>query len=154
MIDLEENKRELLILKSKFLSLELSIGKAEEMKKELEELEKKTLQEGFWNDTKSANIVLHDMKEIKNKYSSLTKIKTDLEDLIEANDFLIVENDEEMSLDLIKRTNILKEDIEKLETKMFLSGKFDKNNAIITLHPGARRNGITRLGTNALQNVF
>ena len=140
MIDLEENKRELLSLKSKFLSLELSIGKAEEMKRELEELEEKTLQEGFWNDTKSANIVLRDIKEVKNKYSSLTKIKTDLEDLIEANEFLIVENDEEMSLDLIKRTNILKEDIEKLETKMFLSGKFDKNNAIITLHPGARRN--------------
>jgi hypothetical protein len=31
-----------------------------------------------------------------------------------------------------------------------LSGKYDSNNAIITLHPGARWNWKSRLGSNAL----
>ena len=44
----------------------------------------------------------------------------------------------------------LAEEIEKLELATLLSGKYDSNNAIITLHPGARRNRISRLGWNAL----
>lgn len=150
MIDLEENKRELQELNSKFITLENSIGKQEELEKVIKELEEKTLQDGFWNDTKSANVVLRDMKEVKNKYNSLVRIKKDIENLIETNEFLFIENDEEMALELIKSTANLKEEIEKLETKMFLSGKFDRNNAIITLHPGARWNRISRLGSNAL----
>ena len=108
------------------------------------------MQSGFWNDTKNANVILRDMKEVKSKYTSIVKIKKDIENLIEANEFLLLEHDEEMESDLLKSTAILKNDMEKLETKMFLSGKFDKNNAIITLHPGARRNRVSRLGTNAL----
>ena len=85
---------------------------------------------------------------------SLVSIKKEFENLIETNDFLRLEADDDMASDLIKSTNILRDNIEKLETKMFLSGKFDKNNAIITLHPGARWNWVTRLGTDALQDVF
>ena len=140
MIDLEENKRELKELETRFLNLENTIGKAEDLEKSLKDLEEKTLVEGFWNDTKTANAVLQDIKEVKAKYTSITSIKKDLYNLIETNEFLFLENDEEMGIDLIKSTN----------TKMFLSGKFDRNNAIITLHPGARRNRITRLGTNAI----
>lgn len=71
---------------------------------------------------------------------SLVSIKKDIENLIETNEFLLLENDDEMEVELVKSTNLLRDNIEKLETKMFLSGKFDRNNAIITLHPGARRN--------------
>lgn len=92
---------------------------------------------GFWNDTKTANVVLKDMKEVKSKYTSLVSVKKEIETLIETNEFLQIENDDEMSNDLIKSTNKLNADVEKLETKTLLSGKFDKNNAIITLHPGA-----------------
>ncbi len=92
---------------------------------------------GFWNDNKSANVVLRDMKDVKAKYISIVKIKNEIENLIETNDFLLLEDDEEMKIELVKSTSSLRNKIEKLETKMFLSGKFDKNNAIITLHPGA-----------------
>ena len=53
------------------------------------------------------------------------------------NEFLLLENDEELSKELEKSTSKLAKDLEKLETKMLLSGKYDKNNAIITLHAGA-----------------
>lgn len=149
MIDLEENKRELQDLKAKYLSLDKTLDK-NKLEKNLKELEEKTLQDGFWNDVKNANSVLRDIKEVKAKVTSLNEIKNDLENLIETNEFLLLESDEEMAIDLLKSTNALRENIEKLETKMFLSGKFDRNNAIITLHPGARRNRVTRLGTNAL----
>lgn len=137
MVDLEENRRELQNLKEKFDSLEKALGTEEELAKILKELENKTMEEGFWNDTKAANLVLRDMKEVKAKYTSLTQVKQNLEELIELNDFLMIEHDDEMEQDLAKSTSSLEKEIEKLETKMFLSGKFDRNHAIITLHPGA-----------------
>ncbi len=99
---------------------------------------------------KKANVVLRDMKDVKAKLLDISSIKNDLENLIEINEFLKIETDEEMEKHLEKDTNVLKTKLEKLETKMFLSGKFDKNNAIITLHPGARWYRISRLGSNAL----
>lgn len=77
------------------------------------------------------------MKDVKAKYTDIVWAEKEIENLIETNEFLCIESDEEMANDLLKSTARLKNKLEKLETKMFLSGKFDKNNAIITLHPGA-----------------
>lgn len=53
MLDFDENKRELEELNTKFLSLENTIGKAEDLEKKLKELEEKTLAERFleWYET-------------------------------------------------------------------------------------------------------
>ena len=150
MIDLEENKRKLQDMEKRFLSIEKSIGRLEVLEEKLKELEAKTLVDGFWNDTKNSNTVLQEIKDVKSKYTSLKSAKQTLSNLIEMNDFLILENDEELENELSKNTESLEKELEKLEIKMFLSGKYDKNNAIITLHPGARRDRITGLGTNAI----
>ena len=150
MLDLEENKRRLQEMQNRFVSLENSIGKIEELEEKLKNLERKTLAEGFWNDIKNSNIVLQEIKEIKSKYIGLKDVKQTIINLLEMNEFLLSENDEELGIELVKNTNSLEKNLEKLEIKMLLSGKFDKNNAIITLHPGARRNRITRLGSDAL----
>lgn len=52
-------------------------------------------------------------------------------------DLLQVEEDEELAKDLLKSTDTLEKDIEKLEITTLLSGKYDNNNAILTIHPGA-----------------
>ncbi|MCI8519138.1 MAG: PCRF domain-containing protein [Clostridia bacterium] len=137
MLDLDENKRDLQELKDRFFKLIDTIGTKEKLEAELKKLEEKTIVTGFWNDTKNANNILRDIKEVKNKYTSIVSINNDLDNLIETNEFLMLENDDEMANDLDRSTSKLRESIEKLETKMFLSGKFDRNNAIITLHPGA-----------------
>ena len=48
-----------------------------------------------------------------------------------------MEPDEEIIRDLLKNTNILQKELEKLELSTLLSGKYDSNNAILTIHPGA-----------------
>ena len=107
------------------------------MSARIEELEKKSMQEGFWNDSKTSSIVLQEMKSLKNKYSKITKIQSELKNLQELNDLLLIEEDEELAKDLLKNTKILEQELEKLEIETLLSGKYDKNNAIVTLHPGA-----------------
>ena len=42
-----------------------------------------------------------------------------------------------MVKDLLKDTASLEKEIESLEVKTLLSGRYDKNNAILTIHPGA-----------------
>lgn len=137
MIDLEENKRKLESLKERYLSLEKTIGNIEELENKLKDLESKTLEDGFWNDSKMSNVVLQELKDLKSKYAGLKSIYNSLSSLIEMNEFLLLENDEDLAIELAKNTFALEKELEKLEIKMLLSGKYDKNNAIITLHPGA-----------------
>ncbi len=137
MIDLEENKRTLTDMEERLSSLEKTIGTVDELEKKLKELEHQTLAEGFWNDNKKSNSVLQEIKSVKAKYIGIKDIKQNIANLIEMNEFLLLENDEELSKELEKSTSKLAKDLEKLETKMLLSGKYDKNNAIITLHAGA-----------------
>lgn len=107
------------------------------MKKELKELEDKTMSEGFWNDSKTSGKVLQDIKSLKGKITRFSNINSETNNLIELNELLLIEEDQEMAEELLKNTIKVEKDIEKLELEILLSGKFDKNNAIITLHPGA-----------------
>ena len=107
MLDLEENKRKLLDIKERFSSLEKTIGRIEDLEKELNELEHKTLEEGFWNDTKKSNAVLQEIKSVKSKYTGLKEISQNINNLLEMNDFLVLENDEELSKELEKSTSKL-----------------------------------------------
>ena len=46
-------------------------------------------------------------------------------------------NDDDLAKDILSGTDKLSKDIERLELETYLSGKYDRNNAIITIHPGA-----------------
>ena len=41
---------------------------------------------------------------------------------------------------MVQDVKKMENQIEMFEVETLLSGKYDKNNAIITIHPGARRN--------------
>ena len=48
-----------------------------------------------------------------------------------------MEDDEEVAKEILKSTKQLEGDLENLQLETLLSGKYDRNNAILTLHPGA-----------------
>ncbi len=91
----------------------------------------------FWNDTKRSTDILTRIKRLQNKIDNFEKLRKDLINLIEMNDFLIANFDQEMGKEIIESTKNLQKSIENLELETLLTGKYDKNNAIITLHPGA-----------------
>lgn len=109
----------------------------DKLKSELDELENLTTVQGFWNDSKNSASVLQEIKNIKSKTNKFKECSEQLDNLIELNDFLIIDFDEELSNDLYKNLLKIEKEIEKFELETLLNEKFDKNNAIITLHPGA-----------------
>ena len=104
---------------------------------ELRILEEETVKDGFWNNQKNSGKVLQQIKSLKGKLNKYNNIKSNLDNLIELNDLLLLELDDDMSNQLVKNSKELENILEKFEIQTLLNGKFDKNNAIITLHPGA-----------------
>ena len=104
---------------------------------ELKKLEEETVKDGFWNNQKNSGKVLQQIKSLKGKLNKYNNIKSNLDNLIELNDLLLLELDDDMSNQLVKNSKELENILEKFEIQTLLNGKFDKNNAIITLHPGA-----------------
>ena len=107
------------------------------LENDLKQLESQTINENFWLDTKNSSTVLKKISVIKAKLEKYNKIKADFENLKDLSELLKIELDEEMAKDLIKATNKIEKEIMNLEINTLLSGKYDINNAIITLHPGA-----------------
>lgn len=107
------------------------------IKKEISKLENQTMQDGFWNDSQTSGKVLQKMKDLKGKYTKFTGLESEVNDLLEMNNILLIESDEELEKELDVNTSNLQKALEKFEVQTLLSGKYDSNNAILTLHPGA-----------------
>lgn len=107
------------------------------LENELNTLEKQTTENNFWEDSKNSSKVLKRITEIKNKIEQYKKVHNELQNLKDLTELLKQENDEDLEKDLENGIVILNTNVEKLEISTLLSGKYDSNNAIITLHPGA-----------------
>ena len=107
------------------------------LENELSELEKQTNQLDFWSDSKNSSKVLKRITELKNKVGQFKNVRSDLDNFIEIKNLLLQESDVDLEKELEVGVPKLEKEIEKLETSTLLSGKYDINNAIITLHPGA-----------------
>lgn len=136
MLELEENLSKLQELNNKIQFIKESI-KIDSLTMELERLEKKTVEEGFWDDIEASNKTFSKINSIKKKISQYKELETETQNLLEINELLTLEFDEELFKDLIDKTQKIEKDIEKLQVLVLLSGKYDNNNAIITMHPGA-----------------
>lgn len=101
-------------------------------------LQEETNTPGFWDDIKKSTVVLSELKSVQNKVNKYNQIKENLQNLFDLNELLTLEEDLELVKDLLKDTAKLEKDVETLEVETLFSGKYDKNNAILTLHPGAR----------------
>ena len=107
------------------------------LEKRLNELEEKTTKQEFWEDTENTTKVLSEIKKIKSKYVKYKELEKEINNLLELSELVQLEFDEEIAKDIVKNTKKEQKNIEKLELETLLSGKYDANNAIVTIHPGA-----------------
>ncbi len=107
------------------------------VKNKLSELEDQVASEGFWNDAENSGKILKEIKQLKDKievYDQLVGEYEDIETLIEMG---MEEPDEEIAKEVITSLKEFIQDFEELRIKTLLSGEYDRNNAILSLHAGA-----------------
>ena len=107
------------------------------LEKELKELEQQTTSQEFWENQQNTSQVLKRITEIKNKVEEYKLSKNTLDNLLDLVELLKIEKDDQLENELEKNVSNLSKQVDKLEISTLLSGKYDINNAIITLHPGA-----------------
>lgn len=90
---------------------------------------------GFWDDPKKAEEVTKESKFVKDKIERFDKLKLKLED-VEVLKEIMEEDDDESSNEIIETIRSIEEEIDDYNMKMLLSGQYDRNNAILTLHVG------------------
>ena len=108
----------------------------EGLTKRIGELEAASLEGGFWDDQKNAQKVLKEKKTLEDRLTAYRKLEAEaaeLPDLIEIAEEL---EDEDESRSVIASFDKLTDEIEELSTMMLLSGKYDDNNAILSIHAG------------------
>ena len=74
------------------------------LEKQLQELEKKTMEENFWNDSKNSSKVLAEIKSIKSKTNEYKRLASEIINLQELTELVEVEPDEERAKDILKNT--------------------------------------------------
>ena len=106
-------------------------------KKQVEELEEQTKANEFWTDMEKSAKVLQEIKALKDKIDGIEKTKSLIDDtnvLIELGNEA---NDESVIPEIKQNVKTISKNIDKMEIENLLSGKHDRDNAIITIHPGA-----------------
>ena len=102
-------------------------------------MEKLSFENGFWDDQANAQKILQQITKLKSDIESWNKLNDELTNNYEIYKMTLDENDVDVHLQTELESNFveIQKNLDKLNLQLKLSGKFDKNNAIMTLHSGA-----------------
>jgi peptide chain release factor 2 len=110
------------------------------MEKQLRELEFKMQEPSFWDDITQAQAITQQSKGIKDRIDRFNLVISRIEDLEVLIELSQEEDDDSSLLEIKSELKDLATDIERFRIEILLSGEYDKNNAILTLHTGAGGN--------------
>jgi len=91
----------------------------------------------FWDNPDKSQLLMKELKGLKDDmevYQNLVSVKEDMETLIEMG---YEENDPSVISDIEELMDTFKNDFEAIRVKTLLSGEYDRDDAIVTLHAGA-----------------
>ena len=111
--------------------------KQEELEAELATLNELMLAPDFWNDSKESSKVINKLNDVKEKVHTINEVNTLYQDVLDAYEmYSLDECDEyrELLEELILSFDKLVEDT---TIKVILNGKYDDNDVILEIHPGA-----------------
>lgn len=126
---MEDIKTSLLDLKSRLDQMIVAIDLAEARKK-LAHLEEESTRESFWENPEKAKKVLQEASSLREEIETIENLETELEGALELS---VDRESEELLRESIGR---MRKSLSKLELTAFLSGKYDKGDAILALHAG------------------
>ncbi len=100
-------------------------------------MEKSTADADFYSDMEKAGKVLQKIKGLKNKVERFNTLLSTRDDLLTLIELAVEENDESVLPEIKEGYKTLSKDFEEMTLETLFTGRYDKNNAILTLHSGA-----------------
>ena len=91
----------------------------------------------FWNDVERSNEIMKTVKNLKDTLAAFEQVNDQFEEVGVLIEMADEENDASLLPEIEETFNSFKENFENLRVQTLLSGEFDKDNAILTLHAGA-----------------
>ncbi len=120
-------------------------NKLEEIKKKLDyqsllsaesELKTKSQDETLWSNPEKASQIMQELSDLQKTITTISTIESELKSQEEFLTLLSDSPDEAMAGELESNLKKISQNIDELESKTYLSGKYDKNQAILSLHAG------------------
>ena len=136
MVQFDELRLKLEGLKPDIDELSNALG-LDKLKMEIEQLEQRAAQPGFWDDAENSQIILKKTGNLKNKvkdYDDLVSAYEDTMALIE-----LANEEEDISLldEATEELDKIEKSFERQRLQTLLTGEYDSKNAILTFHAGA-----------------
>jgi peptide chain release factor 2 len=110
------------------------------LQKKIGELELKTSEPGFWNNRESAQKVIDELSQLKQKVNPVIAAEKKLDDLKVMLELCEAEPEERQLAhleELNSDTNKFINELETIELQVFLNGPHDKKNCIVSINAGA-----------------
>ena len=101
------------------------------------ELEYKMGEPSFWDDAAAAQKLNQELADLKGGVDTSRDLMAKYEDAETLYEMGIEENDASMEADIRAELTLISEGLETLQLEVLLSGEYDANDAILTLHAGA-----------------
>ncbi len=136
LIEFEEYRQKLHDLKP---SIE-DLGQAYDLEhaaEEVEELENRASEPGFWDDMEKSQKILQRTKALKDEIEGYHTLCSQQEDLLTLCDLAIEMDDDSMIDELREGYDALSDELERRKLATLLLGEYDANNAILSFHAGA-----------------
>lgn len=136
MLQFEELKLQLEALEPDIKDLANALG-LDKMKMEIEQLEQRAAQPGFWDDVENSQKVLQKTGALKNKVSAYDELACAYEDTMALIELANEEEDLSLLEEAQQELNAVVKNYEKQRLQTLLTGEYDSKNAILTFHAGA-----------------
>lgn len=107
------------------------------LKKEIDKLEEKSTSSNFWDDSEKAQEIMKKLNNKKEKLKSYTDLKEKYEDILTLIDMAIEEEDSSLESEILNLYNEFKKEFKEVKMNSLLTGDYDSNDAIVSLHSGA-----------------
>ena len=107
------------------------------LRNELERLQAMQEAPGFWDDPEKSQKIVVKVKQTEHKVERYEKMCTAWDDLMTICEMAIEEDDDSMLDELKEGYQALVEEMETCRLETLLTGKYDRNNAIMSFQAGA-----------------
>ncbi len=106
-------------------------------KEAIKDLENEMTSPTFWDNREHSQGIINKLSGLKDIVNDFNSIDEQVNSLNEMLELLEMEEDAQLLKEVTKDVESLEDAVQALELNQLLSGKYDGNNAILSLHPGA-----------------